>query len=106
MTRNHIEPTAAGFRLIDAADRSIDLRWSDIETVSAYAVDAITSVLKYLDFTLMNGSVITVDDRTGGWRSVLEAVSKHLDLRVTDLAAAIDSLTPDGDIQTLATARR
>ena len=78
MTQERLEPTADGFRVVGAGGRAIELVWSEVVEVSAYAVDAVGHVVRYLDFTMVYGSAIEVDDRTNGWEAVLEGIADHL----------------------------
>ncbi|MFC5290981.1 hypothetical protein ACFPM7_28365 [Actinokineospora guangxiensis] len=103
MTR--VEPTADGFRVVGADGRAIELAWADVVAVSAYAVDAIVHVVRHLDFALVDGSAIEVSAQVDGWEVVLDGIACHLAVQVADVAAAIGSLSPDGDVQTVALAR-
>ncbi len=94
MTTARIEASPAGIRVVYDHAGAIEVPWHDVVEVHAYAVDAITHQLRYLEFTFENGGSVEVNDRQDGWGALLDAIGRHLDLRCADLYAAVDALTP------------
>lgn len=95
-----IRSTGSGLRLTDQAGREIEVAWTDIAGVTAYAIDTIGDRLTYLDVVLTNGSLVSLNDRMAGWTAVIDTIAAHLHLPVHECRAALDALTPDGAART------
>ena len=76
--------------------------WADVDRVTAFALDAVVRVVRYVSFDLVNGHGVEVDDAAPEWAEIVAGLPAHVELAVDDLAAALDALTPDGDVVVLA----
>jgi len=68
--------------------------WADVDRVTAFALDAVARVARYVSFDLVDGHSVEVDDAAPEWGEVVAALPEHVELAVEDLPVALDALAP------------
>ncbi|UKJ62292.1 hypothetical protein H1Q78_10670 [Cellulosimicrobium cellulans] len=76
--------------------------WSDVHRVTAFALDAVVSTVRYVSFDLVNGHSVEVDDAAPEWDEVVTALPDVAELAVADLPAALGALVPGSGALVLA----
>ncbi|MFJ2519866.1 hypothetical protein ACIOWF_12940 [Cellulosimicrobium cellulans] len=91
---------------VDDGQGGVLAPWADVHRVTAFALDAVASTVRYVSFDLVNGHSVEVDDAAPEWDEVVAALPDVAELAVPDLPAALGALLPGGDVLVLATPGR
>lgn len=76
--------------------------WDDVVAVSAYAMDVISHVTKYVEITLVNGEFVEVRESMRGWAELLASVGDHVPTELDDIPGAVAALGVHDGVVTLA----
>ena len=81
---------------IDDGQGGVLAPWSDVQRVTAYALDVVVGTVRHVSFDLVNGHSVEVNDAAPEWDEVVAGLPGVVELSVDDLPAALDGLLPDG----------
>lgn len=77
----------------------IIMRWEDLVSVSAYKVDAITSIITYIVFDHECGEYLEITDGNSIYELFIENLHKHLEIPSTWHEVLSDALPGDDAIE-------
>ncbi|MBN0042336.1 hypothetical protein JN535_19485 [Cellulosimicrobium cellulans] len=91
---------------VDDGQGGVLAPWTDVRRVTAFALGAVVSPVRYVSFDLVNGHSVEVDDAAPEWDDVVAALPDVVELAVPDLPAALGALVAHGPVLVLATPGR